>query len=329
MADSEAPWVEKYRPQTIDDICHQEAVKESFKNIVKGGKMPHLLLYGPPGTGKTTAILALCRALYGKEWKKRVKELNASDDRGIKAVRGTIKGFAGQTPASIQNQSKVPNFKICILDEADMMTIDAQSCLRRIMEEFSTHTRFVLICNYVSSIISPIQSRCAGYRFEPISQEAQLERIKDIAKNEVISIQENAIRRLIYRSGGDMRLAITTLYTIHCSGTKECSDQQVDSLMGYPPPAITDKAIHVFTNKSSSRDISKTVEDIVADGYDVELLLNEIGEHVFESGGYRNVQKAMIAQYLASAQVSLTNGAKEYTALMAVALQMNAVCVSK
>jgi len=235
MTSAEAPWIEKYRPQTIDDLCHQESVKESFKNIVKGGKMPHLLLYGPPGTGKTTAILALCRELFGKEWKKRVRELNASDDRGIKAVRGTIKGFAGQTPASIQGQA-VPHFKICILDEADMMTIDAQSCLRRIMEEFSTHTRFVLICNYVSSIISPIQSRCAGYRFEPISQAAQFIKVQEIAKQEVISIQENAVRRLIYRSGGDMRLAITTLYTIHCSGTKECSDEQVDLLMGYPPP---------------------------------------------------------------------------------------------
>ena len=85
------PWVEKYRPNSVDEIAHQEEITKTLKNAIQTGKIPHLLLYGPPGTGKTSTILALAKNLFGKEdYKSRILELNASDERGIKVVREKV-----------------------------------------------------------------------------------------------------------------------------------------------------------------------------------------------------------------------------------------------
>lgn len=144
------PWVEKYRPKRIDDIVHQPEVVKMLKNAIELRNMPHLLFYGPPGTGKTSSILALATELFGKEnLSERVMELNASDDRGIAVVREKIKNWSRMSVSKnilhpITN-SELPMWKILILDEADMMTSDAQSALRRIIEANSKITRFVFI----------------------------------------------------------------------------------------------------------------------------------------------------------------------------------------
>ena len=115
-----------------------------------------MLFYGPPGTGKTSTILALARGLFGPDnFKSRVLELNASDERGISIVREKVKNFARQTPRAqaVASDGKLypcPPYKIIILDEADSMTQDAQGALRRIMETYARITRFCLVCNYVT-----------------------------------------------------------------------------------------------------------------------------------------------------------------------------------
>ena len=139
-------------------------------------QLPHMLFYGPPGTGKTSTILALSRQLFGcvvyrqlslihlptippfsspDNFRERVLELNASDERGISIVREKVKSFARQTPRTqrITSDGKsypCPPYKIIILDEADSMTQDAQGALRRIMETYARITRFCLVCNYVT-----------------------------------------------------------------------------------------------------------------------------------------------------------------------------------
>jgi len=150
------------RPKNVSEISHQDAIVNTLKTSIANGQLPHLLFYGPPGTGKTSTIIAVARELFGPKFREngRFLELNASDDRGINVIREKVKSFA---QGAISTSSSMPPFKILVLDEADSMTGDAQSALRRMMENYSKVTRFCLICNYVSRYCSSIIDSCIAY----------------------------------------------------------------------------------------------------------------------------------------------------------------------
>ncbi|TAN35602.1 MAG: replication factor C small subunit [Candidatus Methanoperedens sp.] len=198
-------WIEKYRPKKLDAIVGQEEVIKRLKSYVQSRNLPHLLLSGPPGVGKTAASLCVARELFGEAWMNNFTELNASDERGIDVVRHKIKNFARTAPLG------EAEFKIIFLDEADALTSDAQSALRRTMEKYTSSCRFILSCNYSSKIIEPIQSRCAVYRFKPISSAAVEERVKHIAKEEGVTLTDDGLEAILYVAAGDMRRAINAL----------------------------------------------------------------------------------------------------------------------
>jgi len=193
-----------------------------------------MLFYGPPGTGKTSTILALAKELYGPElMKSRVLELNASDERGISIVRQKVKDFARQQLSVAPNHNIMvedksgstgeaktvryrdkypcPPFKIIVLDEADSMTQDAQSALRRTMETYSRMTRFCLVCNYVTRIIDPLASRCSKFRFKSLDQGNAVKRVSDIAQLENVALEDGVAEELVRVADGDLRKAITFL----------------------------------------------------------------------------------------------------------------------
>ncbi len=202
---AELLWAEKYRPKSLKELVNQEEIVKRLMKFVEEKNMPHLLFAGPPGTGKTTTALALAHDLYGEEWRKYVLELNASDERGIAVIRTKVKEFA---------RSKVPGdvpFKIVLLDEADNMTADAQQALRRLMEMYVETTRFILIANYPSKIIEPIQSRCAVFRFTPLKKEDVVSRLKWICEQENVVCHDDALEVIYEIAGGDMRKAINIL----------------------------------------------------------------------------------------------------------------------
>merc|ERR1719184_169645 len=171
---------------------------------LESANLPHLLFYGPPGTGKTSTILAVSRELYGPAlMKSRVLELNASDERGINVIRHKVKNFARVSVGITKDHDPkypCPPYKIIILDEADSMTRDAQSALRRTMEKEGKSTKFCLICNYVSRIIEPLTSRCAKFRFKPLSNDILVKRLNHISEQESVKVSEDALEALIETS---------------------------------------------------------------------------------------------------------------------------------
>ena len=142
MPDEDLMWVEKYRPSSLDEVAGQETIRQRLRALLqKKGQLPHLLFAGPPGSGKTTTAMIIAKQLLGERWRDYTLSLNASDERGIDTVRQRVKTFA----RFADRVEGVP-FRLAILDEADELTSDAQTALRRIMEENSENTRFVLIC---------------------------------------------------------------------------------------------------------------------------------------------------------------------------------------
>jgi replication factor C small subunit len=205
MEESNAIWIEKYRPRLLKDIIGQHEIIDRLRSYVAKREMPHLLFTGNAGTGKTTAAVALAREFFGDEWQMNFRELNASDERGIDVVRNQIKQFARTSPFGSST------FKILFLDEADALTNDAQSALRRTMETYAQTCRFILSCNYSAKIIDPIQSRCAIYRFRPLGRQAIAEMVKRISEDQDLSVTDEVTDAIFYIAQGDMRKAINAL----------------------------------------------------------------------------------------------------------------------
>jgi len=204
-------WSEKYRPNKLTEIINQNEIISSLTNLMKvPNEMPHLLFAGPAGVGKTTTALCLARELLGDDWRDDTLELNASDERGIKMVRERVKEFAAVIKLDLgTKQSKT--FRMIILDEADEMTSEAQTALRRIIEDSSKTTRFIIICNYLSQIIDPIQSRCVVFRFKRIPREEVEEYLKSLCREEGVRYEDKAIGQIYDSTSGDLRHSINVL----------------------------------------------------------------------------------------------------------------------
>ncbi|AJF25548.1 replication factor C small subunit [Haloarcula hispanica] len=257
-AGREEVWIEKYRPQTLDDVMGHENIVGRLKSYVSRNDLSHMLFSGPAGTGKTTCATAIARELYGEDWREHFLELNASDERGIDVVRDRIKNFARTSFGGVE-------YRIIFLDEADALTSDAQSALRRTMEQFSNNVRFILSCNYSSQIIDPIQSRCAVFRFSPLADDAVAEEIRNIAAEEDIELTEDGLDALVYAADGDMRKAINGLQAASVSGD-----------------TVDESAVYAITSTARPEEIRTMVQsaldgDFTASRATLDRLLTEEG----------------------------------------------------
>ncbi|KAI9172059.1 Replication factor C subunit [Paramyrothecium foliicola] len=356
-SDRTQPWVEKYRPKKLDDVAAQDHTVKVLQRTLQASNLPHMLFYGPPGTGKTSTVLALAKELYGPEMmKSRVLELNASDERGISIVREKVKNFArmqltNPTPGYRQKYP-CPPFKIIILDEADSMTQDAQSALRRTMETYSKITRFCLICNYVTRIIDPLASRCSKFRFKSLDQGNAKKRLGDIAEKEGVALEEGALDALIRCSEGDLRKAITFLQSaarlvgaIAPKADKDADgDEQMDvdrkavtikiveDIAGVIPADIIDSLVSAMRPRSSGetyQPISKVVEDMNADGWSAGLIVTQLYQTLTMDETIPDLQKNKIVMVFSEVDKRLVDGADEHLSILDLAMRISAIMAGK
>lgn len=331
LLQSSQPWVEKYRPKQVKDVSHQDEVVRVLTNTLETGNCPHMLFYGPPGTGKTTTALAIAHQLFGPElYKSRVLELNASDDRGINVVRTKIKDFAAVAVGSSNRQGvyPCPPFKIIILDEADSMTEDAQNALRRTMETYSKVTRFFFICNYISRIIEPLASRCAKFRFKPLSEEIMSSRIVHICKEEGLHLDTEALSTLSSISQGDLRRAITYLQGAARLFGSSISARDLINVSGVIPQEVVN-ALFTACKIGDFDLVNKEVNNVIAEGYPVSQMLSQFFDVIVGAEEILDEQKARICKRLAEADKCLVDGADEYLQLMDVASHTMQVLINK
>ena len=307
-------WVEKYRPQTMDQICSQEHIINILLKSIENTTIPHLLFYGPPGTGKTSTIMALAKTIYKDNINDNVMGLNASDERGIGVVRNKIKAFA-QTSISVKEG--MPSFKLIVLDEADSMTCDAQAALRRIIEDYSHITRFCMICNYVSRMIDPLISRCFKFYFKPITNNNIRSRLQFISDAESCNIKPEVFDTIIEVVSGDLRRAISIMevsYRVHGHNIEK---KHIEDYAGHCPTNVLQPIIKYIRsdNKLDMATIHNYAISILKKGYPVWSILNQLQDYIINEN-YPEEIKANICWKISNITMALQDGTDEYIQLV-------------
>ncbi|MDA0756092.1 MAG: replication factor C small subunit [Crenarchaeota archaeon] len=292
MTISNIMWVEKYRPKKISEVVNQKDIKGSLQALLKNQQeMPHLLFSGSAGVGKTTMALCISQEILGDIWKDYTLELNASDERGINMVRERVKKFSRFAGFD----TKIP-FKIIILDEADEMTSDAQTALRRIIEDTAKFCRFILIANNISKIINPIQSRCAIFKFSQIDEKEITMHLKAILKKEKGNADDNGLKEIAEYAGGDLRHAINLLQT--AASTGNITQESVKAAAGLTKTNDVDGVLKLAVSGKIQDSRNKMIELVKVYGMSESDFLKYINQALF-SAKYDNLEELsqIIAKY--------------------------------
>lgn len=268
-------WVERHRPETLDDIVGHDPVVKRMKDFVDDPAMPNLLFAGKQGIGKTAVIQGFAKEKYGENWRNSILELNASDARGIDIVRDEIKSFARQ------GTTDLADFKIIFLDEADQLTRDAQPALRRIMEDYDDRTRFILSCNYPNQIIDPIQSRCAIFRMSALTDSQIKQVLENVVDVENVDADEDALLHIIAEARGDARKAINTLQA--CVVDNQITELETREIIG----EVDDELIQGIVEDSISGNLDDAIKRL-----DVEVLKRGINPNRVVESAERAIQNS-------------------------------------
>ncbi|MCG8521543.1 MAG: replication factor C small subunit [Pseudomonadales bacterium] len=315
MSASKMMWVEKYRPSKLSEVVGQEEIIGSIESLLKNSsEMPHLMFSGSAGVGKTTTALCIARQILGDYLKDNLLELNASDERGINMVREKVKKFSNYAAFA-----DIP-FKIIILDEADEMTADAQTALRRTIEDTSKICRFILIANNISKIINPIQSRCAVFKFTTIPEKAIIAQLKTIAKKEKITVDEKGLTAIYDYSEGDLRHAINIMQAAASLG--KITEANVKASAGLTKTKDVDKVLKLALDGKISDARDKMIELIKVYGMSESDFLKYINAAVFKS---KKANLAEILEVIAKYDYRILTGANPEIQLSALLAELGSL----
>ena len=292
MTISDIMWVEKYRPTKISEVVNQKDIKGSLQALLRNEEeMPHLLFSGSAGVGKTTMAICISQEILGDRWKDYTLELNASDERGIGMVRERVKKFSRFAGLD----TEIP-FKIIILDEADEMTSDAQTALRRIIEDTAKFCRFILIANNISKIINPIQSRCAVFKFSQIDEKEITTHLKTVLKKEKGKADEKGLKEIAEYAEGDLRHAINLLQTAASMGN--ITQDSVKAAAGLTKTNDVEEVLKLAVSGKIQDSRNKMIELVKVYGMSESDFLKYINQALF-SAKYENLEELsqIIAKY--------------------------------
>lgn len=324
---NQTTWVDKYRPKTLKDIVGHDDVKNLLITSIEKGDLPHLLFHGGSGTGKTSTVMALVMQLYGpKRINEKVLELNASDENGINVVRDKIIKFANIVVGSADPKYPSPSFKIIILDEADSMTSEAQTALKKVMESTCEITRFVFICNYESKIIDAIKSRCADFRFSPIPDDLMIEKLKAIAQDEKMIVEDDVFQTITDICEGDARRSINTLQNIKYIPRKKdvpVTKDDIYNITSFIDKSYFDKYWEDITSANVIT-LNKLVIEITNTGYPMNYILQCIKDKVLESDMTQRQMSNILIQ-IGKVERMITSGSDNYLQLLAVLSYINGI----
>jgi replication factor C small subunit len=310
MREMKEIWIEKYRPRSLKEVVGQREITDRLQSYVRSKNLPHLMFAGSPGTGKTTCALALAKELFGEDWKNNFVEMNASDERGIDVVRGKIKEFARTSPIG------EASFKIIFLDEADALTNDAQSALRRTMERYSAICRFIISCNYSSKIIEPIQSRCAVFRFRQLKAEDVKNYLQRIARLENLDVADDAFDALVHVANGDMRKAVNSLQ-VAASLSEKITIDVVYQTTGTAHPEEVKKLLETALKGDFLEARSQLDELIITYGLSGEDVIRQIHKQFFELN-IPDIEKVRLIDKTGEVEFRIVEGSNERIQLEAL-----------
>ncbi len=281
---NELPFVEKFRPKKLSEVISHKNIIETLKKSIVTLNVPHLLFYGPPGTGKTSTIDAFVNELYGEDnIEFMTMNINASEERGIEVVRNKITNFVKTYPiyTKTDDNKRVPRYKFVILDEADAMTFDAQSTLRKVMEVYTYNARFCLICNYIKGIDDAIKSRCAAFKFCPLQYDEVVPKIKMISKMNGVEITCDGMYLIWKLSNGDMRKLLHFMQVISV-GCKRIDANIVSNFQKYPTREDIYKIYETMTTHKFNTAIDTITSIISSKCYAICDVLTELTDIVVE-----------------------------------------------
>jgi replication factor C small subunit len=261
-------WTEKYRPRKLEDYVGNEHLKEKVEHYLQTSDIPHLLFFGKAGTGKTTLAKLIVNSINCDHI-----IINASDENNVDTVRNKVKNFASTIGFK--------DTKIIILDEFDYMTPNAQAILRNLMETFSRHCRFILTCNYVEKVISPIRSRTQEFQIVPPTKKDVAVQISKILTKEGVTFEPKDLVPIIDSSYPDIRKIINTCQLNSSKGVLKLDTTSViDS-------DIKSKVVEILKSSDAKPNKWKTIRQAIADArvQDFTELYTYLYEKVDEFGG--------------------------------------------